>query len=170
MFNMGIVSDFSTQVSKDTSGKNYHSALAYEIEKFLDTIIQKFGGVIGLVDLYCMYNRARGTDLISPDDLKLACNIMNKNSTNFGLKVYASGVQTIQLKSFNANAYYFQIADCIKANGKGKGMTATRLGELMNVNVVLMKEHLKAAEDKGAVCVDESYEGAQYYENRFNSF
>ena len=40
MFNMGIVSDFSTQVSKDTSGKNYHSALAYEIEKFLDSIIQ----------------------------------------------------------------------------------------------------------------------------------
>jgi ESCRT-II complex subunit VPS36 len=92
MFNMGIVSDFSTQVSKDTSGKNYHSALAYEIEKFLDSIIQKFGGVIGLVDLYCIYNRARGTDLISPDDLKLACEIMNKSSTNFGLKIYKSGV------------------------------------------------------------------------------
>jgi len=39
MFNMGIASDFSTQVSKDTSGKNYHAALAYEIEKFLETVI-----------------------------------------------------------------------------------------------------------------------------------
>lgn len=39
MFNMGIGDDFSTQVSKDTSGKNYHQALAYEIEKFMDTII-----------------------------------------------------------------------------------------------------------------------------------
>ena len=114
-----------------------------------------------------MYNRARGTDLISPDDLKLACQIMNKNSTNFGLKIYTSGVQTIQLKSFNASAYYFKIADCIKQNGKGKGLTATRLSELMNVNVVLMKEHLKAAEEKGAVCTDESYEGIQYFENRF---
>ena len=28
MFNMGIASDFSTQVNKDTSGKNYHQALA----------------------------------------------------------------------------------------------------------------------------------------------
>lgn len=73
MFNMGIASDFSTQVSKDTSGKNFHQALSYEIEKFLDTIISKFGGVIGLVDLYCMYNRARGTDLISPEDLNIAC-------------------------------------------------------------------------------------------------
>ena len=69
MFNMGIASDFSTQVSKDTSGKMYHQALALEVEKFLATIIDKLGGVVGLIDLYCMYNRARGTDLISPDDL-----------------------------------------------------------------------------------------------------
>ena len=74
MFNMGIASDFSTQVSKDTSGKkNFHVALAQEIESFLATIIDKFGGVVGLIDLYCMYNRARGTDLISPDDLSIAC-------------------------------------------------------------------------------------------------
>jgi len=92
---MGIASDFSTQVSKDTSGKNYHQALAYEIEKFLDTIIGKFGGVIGMVDLYCMYNRARGTDLISPEDLNIACSNINYNSKNFALKTYASGVKTI---------------------------------------------------------------------------
>ena len=47
----------------------YHQALSLEVEKFLATIIDKLGGVVGLVDLYCMYNRARGTDLISPDDL-----------------------------------------------------------------------------------------------------
>ena len=52
------------------------------------------------------------------------------------------------------------MAECIKANARdGKGLTATRLAELMNVNVVLMKEHLKAAEEKGAVCADQSYEG-----------
>ena len=76
MFNMGIASDFSTQVSKDTSGKNYHQALALEVEKFVSSAIDKFGGVVGLIDLYCMYNRARGTDLISPDDLLIACKKM----------------------------------------------------------------------------------------------
>ena len=73
MFNMGMTTDFSSMVSKDTSGKNYHNALAVEIEKFLDKVIDNFGGVIGLVDLYCLYNRARGLDLISPDDLQIAC-------------------------------------------------------------------------------------------------
>lgn len=82
MFNMGIggAAEFSSQVSKDMSGKNYHNELASELEKFLDSVVEKFGGVVGLVDLYCMYNRARGTDLISPEDLNIACTRLNSIS------------------------------------------------------------------------------------------
>lgn len=82
MFNMGLTgaTDFSSEVSKDIAGKNFHKQLSIEVEKFLDSIIEKFGGVIGLVDLYCVYNRARGTDLISPEDLNIACFQLNKNS------------------------------------------------------------------------------------------
>ena len=61
---------------RDLSGKNYHSELAKEIEKFAFGVLDKFGGVLALVDLYCMYNRARGTDLISPEDLLIACERM----------------------------------------------------------------------------------------------
>ena len=46
-------------------------------------------------------------------------------------------------------------------------MTALKLAEKLNVNVALMKEHLHAAELNGAVCRDESYEGVQFFENRF---
>ena len=168
MFNMGIASDFSTQVSKDTSGKMYHQALAQEIEKFLNTIIDKFGGVVGLVDLYCMYNRARGTDLISPDDLSIACQKMHQSSTRFMMKTYPSGVVTVQSKMFNEAAYYQRLAQTIQASNGG--MSANKLAEKMNVNVILMKEHLQAAEANGAVCTDESVEGIQYYENRFATY
>lgn len=76
MFNMGMTSDFTSQVSKDTTGKNYHAELALEIEEFLMKI-DKFGGVIGLIDLYCIYNRVRIIDMISPDDFNLACTKLN---------------------------------------------------------------------------------------------
>ena len=165
MFNMGIASDFTTQVSKDTAGKLYHSALAGEVEKFLVSIVDKFGGVVGLIDLYCMYNRARGTDLISPDDLKIACQKLHETSTRFMLKTYPSGVVTIQSKMFNEDAYYQRLAQTIMESQGG--MSANKLAQKLNVNVILMKEHLKAAEEKGTVCRDESYEGEQYYENRF---
>ena len=166
MFNMGLASDFQTQVSRDTSGKkNFHYALANEIEQFLISIIDKFGGVVGLVDLYCMYNRARGTDLISPDDMSIACAKINQNSEKFMLKEYNSGLRTMQSKEFNADSYYQKLAQTIQATGKG--MTALKLAEKLNVNVALMKEHLQAAELNGAVCRDESYEGVQFFENRF---
>ena len=80
MFNMGIASDFSASVSKDISGKNYHNELALEVEKFLISVLDKFGGVLAMIDVYCMYNRARGTDLISPEDLLIACQKLNHSS------------------------------------------------------------------------------------------
>lgn len=103
MFNMGITgaSSFSSEVSKDIAGKNFHAQLANELEKFLETVIDKFGGVVGLVDLYCMYNRARGTDLISPEDLNIACQKLNQSSSKFIEKIYASGVHTIQSSKFS---------------------------------------------------------------------
>lgn len=69
---------------------------------------------------------------------------------------------------FNEEAYYLRIAGTIR-DSQG-GMSANKLAETMNVNVILMKEHLQAAEDKGTLCRDESYEGVQYYENRIMAF
>jgi ESCRT-II complex subunit VPS36 len=44
-------------------------------------------------------------------------------------------------------------------------MSAVKIAQAMNVNVVLMKEHMQIAEHEGFVCRDESYEGVQYYPN-----
>lgn len=62
------------------AGKNYYIDLAKEIEKFLMSILDKFGGVLAIVDIYCMYNRARGTDMISPEDLLISCEKLNQIS------------------------------------------------------------------------------------------
>ena len=80
---------------RDLAGKNYFTELAKEVEKFLVTVIDKFGGVLALVDIYCMYNRARGTDLISPEDLLIACNKLNTISEKVILRTYASGVKVM---------------------------------------------------------------------------
>lgn len=82
---------------RDLSGKNYHSELSLEVEKFASSVLDKFGGVLALVDLYCMYNRARGTDLISPDDLLIACQTMTaRTDGKVILRTFASGVKVVQ--------------------------------------------------------------------------
>ena len=98
MFNMGMTDNFTSHVSKEISGKQYFQDLAKEIEKFLNTVIEseRFSGVIGLIDLFCLYNRARGTDLVSPQDLNIACVSLNQFSQKYMLKTYTkSGIKCI---------------------------------------------------------------------------
>ena len=91
---------------RNLAGKNYFSELAREIEKFLAPLLEKFGGVLALVDIYCMYNRARGTDLISPEDLLIACEKLNQISEKVVLRTYKSGVKVMQSKHFNEDSYF----------------------------------------------------------------
>ena len=85
---------------RDLAGKNYFIELAREVENFTFSVLDKFGGVLALVDLYCMYNRARGTDLISPEDLLIACEKMNQSSDKIVLRTFHSGVKVIQASNF----------------------------------------------------------------------
>jgi len=66
---------------------------------------------------------------------------------------------------FNEDTYFKKISETLQA--ENTGMTAVRIAEKLNVNVVLMKEQMQTAEEKGFVCCDESYEGVQYYDNKF---
>ncbi|KAJ1928421.1 Vacuolar protein-sorting-associated protein 36 [Tieghemiomyces parasiticus] len=56
LFSLGI----DSPVTKDTAGAAYHSELAKELEEFLDPVLARVGGILALVDVYCLFNRARG--------------------------------------------------------------------------------------------------------------
>lgn len=95
-----------------------------------------------MVDLYCMYNRARGTDLISPEDLLIACEKLNQmTESKIIMRTFAkSGVKVIQAKHFNQEGYFKKLEEEAK---KIPGITADFMAQEMRVNVVLMKELLK---------------------------
>jgi len=40
-----------------------------QLSDFLTARVERAGGMMALPDVYCLFNRARGTELISPDDL-----------------------------------------------------------------------------------------------------
>ena len=93
-----------------------------------------------MVDLYCLYNRARGTNLVSPEDINDACLHMSRVSSKYTLKAYPnSGIRTIQLKSFNETAYFEKLE---KALSEQPGLTVDRLAKLFKVNPLVMKEQI----------------------------
>ena len=119
------------------AGKNYFRELALELEKFLLPVLTNKGGILALVDIYCMYNRARGNDLISPEDLLVACEKMNQTSEKILMKSVGSGVKAVQLKHFSEDSYYKKLSEILE---KQPGMTADKMANELNVNVVLIKE------------------------------
>lgn len=57
-----------------------------------------------LVDAYCLYNRARGTDLVSPEDLYNACCLFKQSNIPINLvdlrskvKILESGIMIKQI-------------------------------------------------------------------------
>ena len=69
---------------------------AVQLSDFLEPHLQKGGGIMTLADVYCLFNRARGTELISPDDLLQAASLFTKWSAPMYLRQFSSGVTVIQ--------------------------------------------------------------------------
>lgn len=47
-------------VSRDTAGAVFHKELARELVEFILPIVEREGGTMSLMDIYCVFNRARG--------------------------------------------------------------------------------------------------------------
>lgn len=57
-----------------------------------------------LTDVYCRVNRARGLELLSPEDLLNASRLLAPLGLPIVLRVFDSGVMVLQAKSHDDNA------------------------------------------------------------------
>jgi ESCRT-II complex subunit VPS36 len=91
---LGIGSPVSRELSENEN--SYYVELARQVYDFAIKHIAKNNTTllpITLIDLYCLYNRARGTHLISPDDLLRACQLFASLGLNdLKLEKFPSGV------------------------------------------------------------------------------
>ena len=99
--------------------------------------------------------------------MNVACMALNTNSSVYMLKEYTrSGIKTIQLRSFNESQYYEKLAAVLDET---PGLTVDKLASKMRINVLIMKEQILQAEEKGFICVDESHEGNRYHPNNLKT-
>jgi len=98
--------------------------------------------MLTLYDVYCMYNRSRGTDLISPNDLKQACGLMERLSLPTRIRELESGV--VVLQSNQVEAVLAEVVEAVKTQGC---LTAMELGTILNINPIIAKEYLLQAEN-----------------------
>lgn len=85
-------------VTRDSAASNseYFQLLANQICEMLLDPITEAGGMMSLADVYCRVNRARGLELLSPEDLLNACQMLDGP---IKLRKFPSGAMVLQLET-----------------------------------------------------------------------
>ncbi|KAL7126291.1 hypothetical protein ABFS83_14G176400 [Erythranthe nasuta] len=164
LLSVGIVSP----VTKESAGALYHQQLSRQLADFVKIPLERAGGMINLIDIYCLFNRARGTELISPDDLLQACSLWEKFDVSVMLRKFDSGVMVIQSKTHSDEEVFARIKSLImKPEALLTGVSATDAAMTLGVAPAMAKEYLLTAETKGLLCRDVSPDGFRFYINFF---
>ncbi|XP_013778266.1 vacuolar protein-sorting-associated protein 36-like [Limulus polyphemus] len=156
----------SDPVTKDThgTGDDYHKELAKELANLMEKPIEEAGGIMPLSDIYCRVNRARGLELLSPEDLVNACKVMEILKLPVKLHIFDSGVMVLKLSSQDDSILAQSASVLVEEK---ESLTSDELSRILGTSVVLAKERLLSAEKSGFICRDDSVEGLRFYKNRF---
>lgn len=122
------------------------------------------GGIMSLTEVYCLVNRARGMELLSPEDLVNACKMLEALKLPLRLRVFDSGVMVIELQSHREEE---MVASALETVSEKGSLTSEEFAKLVGMSVLLAKERLLLAEKMGHLCRDDSVEGLRFYPNLF---
>lgn len=183
------VAQLGIVATKDiTGGSNsenlYLSELSRNIAEYLLddslSILKKAGGIIALVDLWAMFNRARGgVELVSPNDFAKAVQMWEKLHLPVRLRQFKSGVLVVQssdrtdeatiktISLFLEDLHHFPPESKLPWDWKafGRGVTAQEVAERFGWSIGVAEEELVMAEEKGVVCREGGIEGIKYWLN-----
>ncbi|KYK59082.1 hypothetical protein DCS_00209 [Drechmeria coniospora] len=162
----------------------YLSELSRNMAEFLADdsrgVLKKAGGIITLVDLWAMFNRARGgVELVSPMDFKKAAGLWESLKLPVRLRTFRSGVMVVQgrdrtdditirtLLGWLQDLHEFPPERDVAWDWRefGRGVTAQEAAERFGWSLGVAEEELLMAEDNGALCREEGLEGLKFWKN-----
>ena len=181
---LGLVTTKDMLGGGSSSESLYVSELSRNLAEFLTDdsrgVLRKAGGIISLVDLWAIFNRARGgVELVSPLDFEKAARLWEKLKLPVRLRQFKSGVLVVQasdrtdektiktLLIWLSDLHSFPPDKELAWNWQvfGRGVTAQDAAERFGWSIGVAEEELEMAEEKGALCREESIEGLKFWEN-----
>lgn len=155
---------FTGGVTKESAGKNFFPQLARELSDFIKPHLESNGGLLPMVDVFCMYNRARGGDLVSASDLKTASEQLESLCLPVRAKTLPSGASALTLGSHAMESLTQKVSQKVIEAGN---LSSKQVSDLFSINDTIALECLKLAEQQGHLCRDEGLQGLHFYENLF---
>ncbi|RDL39810.1 Uncharacterized protein BP5553_04150 [Venustampulla echinocandica] len=181
---LGLVTTKDMLGGGSNSESLYISELSRNLAEFLTDdargVLRKAGGIISLVDLWAMFNRARGgVELVSPLDFEKAAKLWEKLKLPVRLRQFKSGVLVVQASDRTDDKTIKALLDWLNDLHSfppdkeltwdwqlfGRGVTAQDAAERFGWSIGVAEEELEMAEEKGALCREEGIEGLKFWEN-----
>ena len=144
--------------------KAYYAQLARQLADFLRPKLKE-SLMMTLTDVYCLYNRARGTNLISPEDLLQAVDRLEDLKLGLSERTFPSGLRVIQDDALTKDAWRARLVEAAK-----NGCTSNTVAHELHLSWILANELLLQAEQEGALVRDETSESLRFYPNRFEEW
>jgi len=166
---MGIASP----VTKSSAGSLYHTELSRQLSDWLIRGRGSTGGLltttpmVPLPDVYCYFNRARGSELISPEDLYRACVLFEELNLPVRLRRFESGVLVVQYATHNDKTIAEQMKQLVEEHGP---LTSLDVARYKQLSPALALEQLQTAEKYELLCRDETFAGLVFYPNSFSMY
>ncbi|KAK7206643.1 EAP30/Vps36 family-domain-containing protein [Myxozyma melibiosi] len=158
------------------SNEIYYAELARQLAEFLESgVLKNEGGIVTLVDLFALYNRARGISLISAKDLRSACDMFEKLRLPFKLRQFKSGLIVVQEAARADSVAIAMLVEWVKTAQKkpfeeDDGVTAQDVSQHFGWNVGVSMEELETAQEQGKLVSDSVVGGTRYFINTIVSF
>lgn len=166
----------------------YISELSRNLAEFLTDdargVLKKAGGIVSLVDLWAIFNRARGgVELVSPLEFEKAARLWEDLKLPVRLRTFKSGVMVVQsrdrtdettiraLLSWLRDLHEFPPEKEVLWDWRefGRGVTALDAAERFGWSIGVAEEELEMAEERGVLCREEGIEGLKFWENFIDS-
>ncbi|KAI9876965.1 MAG: hypothetical protein M1830_005186 [Pleopsidium flavum] len=181
---LGMITTKDMLGSGSSSESLYLSELSRNLAEYLTDdsrgILRREGGIMSLVDLWAVFNRARGgVELVSPSDFERSARLWEKLKLPVRLRQFKSGLLVVQRYDWNDQKTIAQLLAWLKAlrscpppsgvqwdwTAFGRGVTAQDTAERFGWSVGVATEELELAEERGALCREEGIEGLRFWEN-----
>ncbi|KAF2623722.1 Vps36-domain-containing protein [Macroventuria anomochaeta] len=174
--------------TKDMLGSGSESLYVSELSRNLaewltdDTrgVLRRGGGIMTLVDLWAMFNRARGgVELVSPADFEKAARMWDTLKLPIRLRQFKSGLLVVQGRDRTDEKTIASLLTWLKSLHNevpssdvswdwqlyGRGITAQETAEKFGWSVGVAIEELEMAEEAGVLCREQSLDGFRFWEN-----
>jgi len=164
----------------DQNLRDYHEVTARQVADFLIPKLRKraasgksssgasnSGGMMSLTDVYCLFNRARGSNLISPEDLRASCALLGSTvKVGLSMRTFPSGVVVLQLDDLAVESTNYEARRALIDLCAG-GRTALEASHVLKLSPLLASEQLEEAERLEWLCRDVTLSTVRFFPNKF---